>query len=128
MSWKTIEQRCWFTYEPISRTKRWKGSLRMSNSVDFWYLRISRRATVPGLNKHITIEQEEPQPVSVGLLYTTRCGRWLTCSLRLNFDRLNTIYPTLVANCLRGALPPVDLRAVCLVPAGLLRAWNFFKL
>ena len=25
--------------------------------------------------------------------------------------------PTLVASCLRGALPPVDLRAVCLVRA-----------
>ncbi|KAJ1452428.1 hypothetical protein M885DRAFT_526985 [Pelagophyceae sp. CCMP2097] len=32
----------------ISRTSRWKGSLRMRSSVDFWYLRISRRATVPG--------------------------------------------------------------------------------
>ena len=32
----------------ISRTKRWNGSLRMSNSVDFWYRRISRKATVPG--------------------------------------------------------------------------------
>jgi hypothetical protein len=31
-----------------SLVKRWKGSLRRSNSVDFWYLRISRRATVPG--------------------------------------------------------------------------------
>ena len=50
----------------ISRTNRWKGSFRMSSSVDlrytistdqlnssgdahFWYRRISRRATVPGL-------------------------------------------------------------------------------
>jgi hypothetical protein len=33
----------------ISRTSRWKGSFRISSSVDFWYLRISRRATVPGL-------------------------------------------------------------------------------
>ena len=32
----------------ISRTKRWKGSFRMSNSVDFGYLWISRRAMVPG--------------------------------------------------------------------------------
>jgi histone H3 len=35
----------------ISRTSRWKGSLRMSSSVDFWYRRISRSATVPGLNR-----------------------------------------------------------------------------
>lgn len=34
----------------ISRTRRWKGSFRMRSSVDFWYLLISRRATVPGLN------------------------------------------------------------------------------
>ena len=27
----------------ISRTRRWNGSLRMSSSVDFWYLRISLR-------------------------------------------------------------------------------------
>ena len=27
----------------ISRTRRWKGSLRISSSVDFWYLRISLR-------------------------------------------------------------------------------------
>eukprot|EP00223_Ostreococcus_mediterraneus_P005934 CAMPEP_0179696502 /NCGR_PEP_ID=MMETSP0936-20121108/6901_1 /TAXON_ID=548131 ORGANISM="Ostreococcus mediterraneus, Strain clade-D-RCC2573" /NCGR_SAMPLE_ID=MMETSP0936 /ASSEMBLY_ACC=CAM_ASM_000574 /LENGTH=98 /DNA_ID=CAMNT_0021569455 /DNA_START=127 /DNA_END=420 /DNA_ORIENTATION=+ len=32
----------------ISRTKRWNGSLRIKSSVDFWYLRISRSATVPG--------------------------------------------------------------------------------
>jgi hypothetical protein len=30
-----------------SRTSRWKGSRRMSRSVLFWYLRISRSATVP---------------------------------------------------------------------------------
>ncbi|BAS96270.1 Os06g0159700, partial [Oryza sativa Japonica Group] len=35
----------------ISRTRRWKGSLRMSSSVLFWYLRISRSATVPGLKR-----------------------------------------------------------------------------
>lgn len=33
----------------ISRTNRWKGSFRIKSSVDFWYFRISRRATVPGL-------------------------------------------------------------------------------
>ena len=33
----------------ISRTSRWKGSFRIKSSVDFWYRRISRRATVPGL-------------------------------------------------------------------------------
>merc|ERR1719174_2014563 len=74
----------------ISRTSRWKGSLRISKSVDFWYLRISRRATVPGryLWGFFT-------PPAVGAL----------------------LRAALVANCLRGALPPVDLRAVCLVRA-----------
>ena len=33
------------------RTTRENGSLRMSRSVLFWYLRISRRATVPGRNR-----------------------------------------------------------------------------
>jgi len=33
----------------ISRTKRWNGNFRIKSSVDFWYRRISRKATVPGL-------------------------------------------------------------------------------
>lgn len=36
-------------YGPMMLTRRWKGSLRIRSSVDFWYRRISRRATVPGL-------------------------------------------------------------------------------
>lgn len=35
----------------ISLTNLWNGSLRISRSVVFWYLRIYRRATVPGLNR-----------------------------------------------------------------------------
>eukprot|EP00469_Lotharella_globosa_P014656 CAMPEP_0167825622 /NCGR_PEP_ID=MMETSP0112_2-20121227/9483_1 /TAXON_ID=91324 /ORGANISM="Lotharella globosa, Strain CCCM811" /LENGTH=147 /DNA_ID=CAMNT_0007727779 /DNA_START=492 /DNA_END=932 /DNA_ORIENTATION=- len=35
----------------ISRTSLWNGSLRMSKSVDFWNLRISRCTTVPGLKR-----------------------------------------------------------------------------
>ena len=38
-----------------SRTRRWNGSLRMRRSVDFWYFRISRSATVPGLSNHAII-------------------------------------------------------------------------
>ena len=41
-----VEDICWKT----SRTSRWNGSFRIKSSVDFWYLRISRRATVPGRN------------------------------------------------------------------------------
>jgi hypothetical protein len=35
--------------QPWPPTSLAKGSLRMSRSVDFWYLRISRSATVPAL-------------------------------------------------------------------------------
>ena len=37
----------------ISRTKRWKGSFRMINSVDFGYLWISRRAMVPAPSEFV---------------------------------------------------------------------------
>ena len=33
----------------ISLTSLWNGSFLMRSSVDFWYLLISLRATVPGL-------------------------------------------------------------------------------
>ena len=33
----------------VSLTSLWKGSFLMRSSVDFWYLLISLRATVPGL-------------------------------------------------------------------------------
>ena len=62
----------------------------MSNSVDFWYLLISRRATVPGL-------------YLCGFLTPPVAGALFLAAL--------------VANCFRGALPPVDLRAVCFVLA-----------
>ena len=67
-----------------------EGSLRMRSSVDFWYLRISRSATVPG--RYLW-----------GFLTPPVAGADLRAAL--------------VASCLRGALPPVDLRAVCLVRA-----------
>ncbi|CAN1166113.1 hypothetical protein LINPERPRIM_LOCUS34114 [Linum perenne] len=74
----------------ISRTRRWKGSLRIKSSVLFWYLRISRRATVPGLNL---------------------CGFFTPPVAGADF------LAAFVASCFRGALPPVDLRAVCFVRA-----------
>jgi len=88
----------------ISLTSLWKGSLRMSSSVDFWYFRISlrqqlgqsgdgvshRRATVPGLYLW-------------GFFTPPDAGADFLAAL--------------VANCFLGALPPVDLRAVCLVRA-----------
>ena len=58
--------------------------------MDFWYLRISRNATVPGRYR-------------CGFLTPPAVGADLRAAL--------------VASCLRGAFPPVDLRAVCLVRA-----------
>ena len=81
----------------ISRQRRWKGSLRISSSVPRWYLRISRRATVPG-RKRCGLRGAMTPPVP---------GGPCLCAL--------------TASCLRGALPPVDLRAVCFVRA--MRVW-----
>lgn len=47
----------------ISRTRRWKGSFLIRSSVDFWYLRISLRATVPGL--HNTFKISICRPVNI---------------------------------------------------------------
>jgi len=74
----------------ISLTNLWKGSLRMRSSVDFWYLRISRSATVPGLY---------------------RCGFFTPPVAGADF------LAAFVASCFLGAFPPVDFRAVCLVRA-----------
>merc|ERR1719209_2920776 len=68
----------------------WKGSLRISSSVDFWYLLISLSATVPGL-------------YLCGFFTPPVAGADLRAAL--------------VASCLRGAFPPVDFLAVCLVRA-----------
>lgn len=62
----------------------------MRSSVDFWYLRISLRATVPGLYL---------------------CGFLIPPVIGADF------LAALEASCFLGALPPVDLRAVCLVLA-----------
>eukprot|EP01025_Chloroclados_australasicus_P045180 TRINITY_DN492_c1_g1_i2.p5 TRINITY_DN492_c1_g1~~TRINITY_DN492_c1_g1_i2.p5 ORF type:complete len:144 (+),score=5.76 TRINITY_DN492_c1_g1_i2:302-733(+) len=74
----------------ISLTNLQNGSFLISNSVDFQYFLISRRATVPGL-------------YLCGFLTPPVVGADLRAAL--------------VASCLRGALPPVDLRAVYLVRA-----------
>ena len=43
-------------------TSRAKGSLRMSSSVDRWYLRISRRATVPGRYRRLPAARAAARP------------------------------------------------------------------
>lgn len=73
-----------------SLNRRWKGNFRISRSVDFWYFRISRRATVPG--RYLC-----------GFLIPPRLA---PCAL-----------PCLVSRILRGAFPPVDFLAVCFVRA-----------
>ena len=77
----------------ISLTRRWNGSLRMRSSVLFWYLLISRRATVPGLYLW-------------GFLTPPVAGADFLAAL--------------VASCFLGAFPPVDFLAVCLVRAMLI--------
>jgi len=67
----------------ISLTNRWNGNFRMSNSVDFWYLRISLNATVPG--RYLC-----------GFLTPPVAG----ADLRAAF----------VASCFLGALPPVIIK------------------
>merc|ERR1711952_331332 len=74
----------------ISLTRRWKGSLRRRSSVDFWYLLMSRRATVPA--RYLW-----------GFLTPPVAGADFLAAL--------------LARCFLGAFPPVDLRAVCLVRA-----------
>ena len=94
----------------ISRTRRWKGNFLIKSSVDFWYRRISRRATVPGRNlwgfftppATCRYRQKPVDAKLVQITHTAGC-------LRAPAD--------LAASCFLGALPPVDLRAVCLVRA-----------
>jgi len=73
-----------------SLTSRWKGSFRNSRLVDFWYFRISRRATVPGRYLRFFLT-----PPSLGPFFLAHN----------------------VANCFLGAFPPVLLLADCLVRA-----------
>merc|ERR1719454_667290 len=94
-SWRAITAELWNLRSvlkswAISRTRRWNGNLRMSSSVDFWYLLISRRATVPGLYRW-------------GFFTPPVAGADFLAAL--------------VASCFLGAFPPVDFRAVCLVRA-----------
>jgi hypothetical protein len=67
----------------------------MSSSVDFWNLRISRSATVPGLN----------------------LWGFLTPPAPAGLETEAVLRAALFASCFLGALAPVFLRAVCLVRA-----------
>ena len=84
-----------FTYRSVlnfwatSRTSFWNGVFLINGSTDFWNLRISLSACVPGLN---------------------RCG-FLTPATGADFLAF------LGASALRGAPPPVDFLAVDLVLA-----------
>ncbi len=80
----------------ISLTNLWNGSFLISSSVDFWNFLISLSATVPGRNLWIF------------LIPSTWCAPWAFWGV---------FRAALFANCLRGALAPVALRAVYLVRA-----------
>ena len=57
----------------ISRTSRANGSLRISSSVDRWYFRISRSATVPGLRERCRRRRREPL-AGLWRAHLKRCG------------------------------------------------------
>jgi hypothetical protein len=83
-----------------------KGLFRMSKSVPFWYRLISRSATTPGrhLWGFLTLQTQ---------VSARKCSHTHTHPPCGGAD----FRAALVAKHLRGALPPVDLRAVCLVRA-----------
>ena len=74
-----------------SLTRRWKGSFLIKSCVDFWYFRISRRATVPGRKR--------------------RGFRTLPS------EGIPILRPCFVLYLPRGHFPPVLLRASCFVRA-----------
>lgn len=71
-----------------SRTTLWKGSFLIRSSVLFWYLRISRRATVPGRKRWVFFT-----PPDAGADFLA----------------------AFVASCLCGPFPGIDLWAACFV-------------
>ena len=72
-----------------SLTSHWNGSFLMSNSVDFWYLLISRRATVPGWYLRVFF-----------LVDFCEAGNVFTLPFALPF-----FFRVLGCSCLCGALP-----------------------
>jgi len=102
----------------ISRTNRWNGSFRMSRSVDFWYFLICRKATVPGLEKSYTKCITSRKSIHDNIAFT-----YVVAKYRQRWGFLMPPFmgadfrAAFVANCLRGALSPYDLRAVCLIRA-----------
>ena len=112
----------------ISRTRRWKGSLRMRSSVDFWYLEIS---TLTSRNSKVVFLFSYPpsdlpqgnstRPVAVWLLHSASGRGGLPCRLGgqlLPKEEQTISYQQILCKILHlGAFPPVDFRAVCLVRA-----------
>lgn len=88
----------------ISRTKRWKGNLRISRSVLFWYLRISRRATVPGLKRW-------------GFLMAPSLPGFFMLLFLGAFPAAGALRGAFTATVLVATLPLVPLRGVCLLLA-----------
>ncbi|CAA6663183.1 unnamed protein product [Spirodela intermedia] len=93
----------------ISLTSLWNGSFLIRSSVLFWYLRISLPQSENKWHQHLPYIHSEFQerfftPPVVG-------ADFLAASV------LRVAKLTFVASCFLGALPPVDLRAVCFVRA-----------
>ena len=125
-----------------TRTTRAKGSLRRSRSVLFWYFRISRRATVPGLYRRFFGGPSRPECKSrvptrqcaippcksrararslwKDIKYHIRCPdgpprgpRPLLPLSPSSSPSLPPPPPPPLSCCREGSRPPVDLRAVC---------------
>ena len=121
----------------ISRTRRWNGSLRIKSSVDFWYLlradrgvmnvpEVSQRALLSLnriLNRAPSLFTQTTRTRVTLRRHTYRISRSATVPGRYLCGFLTPpvagadLRAALVASCFLGALPPVDLRAVCLVRA-----------
>ncbi|CAA7399627.1 unnamed protein product [Spirodela intermedia] len=85
----------------ISLTSLWNGSFLIRSSVLFWYLRISLPQSENKWHQHLPYIHSEFQERTMKMLPEGDGPRTLT----------------FVASCFLGALPPVDLRAVCFVRA-----------
>ena len=82
----------------------------MRSSVDFWYRRISRRATVPGLYRCGFLTPPVAAPAVLDAVFRAA----LVATTSQHMSKLKVRGDAL---CFRGAFPPVDFRAVCLVRA-----------
>ena len=98
----------------ISRTRRWKGNLRINKSVLFGICGFREVQQYLGDNGEASLHRRRLVPI-YGLPWLQVCKFNKLC-VSCVYD-LVTISGLVHTYCLRGAFPPVDLRAVCFVRA-----------